>query len=316
MQLNDFSSPSSSNTLNKLLLSKFGCVIDTNKFTFENLLSAKQSLTKKLENFELTESFDGIHRNEEYQKTRLFYDIIECAISERKLSDDESKKREIYVKGMKSKKKDFSKKYGKDADSVMHATATKMAKSKSVTEAVAILNTALATNQLKESALLEGEEEKASLIMSSRDMVDRLTGWLEDVASLRAESLLELLDSIRYELGSDISQQFANKVKPALEEVYNTLERNRQLLAQAVAILTGEEAPGMGAEGAPEPAPNTPAAQASTAAASAVPETGEELPPEEDEFAATAPAAGGEAQAGRAQRESIERKLKKKYLKM
>jgi nickel-dependent lactate racemase len=38
--------------------------------------------------------------------------------------------REKYVKGMKSSKKDFKKRYGKDAEDVMYATATKMAMKK------------------------------------------------------------------------------------------------------------------------------------------------------------------------------------------
>ena len=99
--------------------------------------------------------------------------------------------------------------------------------------------------------LLEGEEEKAALIMSARDMVDKVTGWLEDTASLKSETMLELVDSIRDELGSDISGQYASTVKPALEELYTTLETARTTLAQAVAILTGEEGPA-GPAGAPE----------------------------------------------------------------
>jgi hypothetical protein len=87
--------------------------------------------------------------------------------------------------------------------------------------------------------------------MSARDMVDKVTGWLEDTASLKSETLLELVDSIRDELGSDISGQFSGTVKPALEELYNTLETTRTTLAQAVAILTGEEGP-TGPAGAPE----------------------------------------------------------------
>jgi hypothetical protein len=63
--------------------------------------------------------------------------------------------------------------------------------------------------------------------------------------------MLELVDSIRDELGSDISGQYSSTVKPALEELYTTLETARTTLAQAVAILTGEEGPA-GPAGAPE----------------------------------------------------------------
>ena len=127
-------------------------------------------------------------------------------------------------------------------------------------------------------------------------MVDKITGWLEDTASLKSETLLELLDSIRDELGSDISSQFEQKVKPALEDLYTNLETQRTALAQAVSVLTGEEAPGM------------PAAPAGGELPPAPEEMGmeDELAAAGDEFAASAPAAGGTEAAGRARRESVE----------
>ena len=51
-------------------------------------------------------------------------------IDERKLSKGEEKEKEKIVKGMKKSKGDFKKRYGKDAESVMYATATKIAKEK------------------------------------------------------------------------------------------------------------------------------------------------------------------------------------------
>ena len=57
---------------------------------------------------------------------------MEESISERELTKGEEKKKEKYVKGMKKNKDDFQKRYGKDAKSVMYATATKMAKESSV----------------------------------------------------------------------------------------------------------------------------------------------------------------------------------------
>ena len=49
-------------------------------------------------------------------------------LSERELTKPEKKEKEKIVKGMKKNKKDFQKRYGKDAESVMYATATKQAK--------------------------------------------------------------------------------------------------------------------------------------------------------------------------------------------
>ena len=51
-------------------------------------------------------------------------------LSERELSKPEKKEKEKIVKGMKKSKKDFEDRYGEDAESVMYATATKMAKEK------------------------------------------------------------------------------------------------------------------------------------------------------------------------------------------
>ena len=52
------------------------------------------------------------------------------SLNERKLSKGEEKEKEKIVKGMKKSKKDFKQRYGDDAESVMYATATKIAKDK------------------------------------------------------------------------------------------------------------------------------------------------------------------------------------------
>ena len=51
-------------------------------------------------------------------------------MQEVKLSEPEKEEKEKIVKGMKKSKADFKKRYGKDAESVMYATATKIAKEK------------------------------------------------------------------------------------------------------------------------------------------------------------------------------------------
>ena len=48
--------------------------------------------------------------------------------TERKLTKPEAKAKERIVKDLKGAKADFKKRYGKDAESVMYATATKRAK--------------------------------------------------------------------------------------------------------------------------------------------------------------------------------------------
>lgn len=283
MQIRELSHPKTSAALNENMAQKFGYKLNLDKFTMEQLQTARDRVTDKIVQFESSREYDAVYESNEYQKDRMFLDVITQAISERTLSPGEEAKKEKYVKGMKKKSGEFKKRYGDKGEEVMHATATKMAKKESIEEAMDVLRTVLS-----ERTLTEGEEEKAALIMKARDMVDKVTGWLEDVAQLKAEAMLGLEDSIRDELGSDISGQFAGAAKPALEELYTSLESTRTTLAQAVAILTGEEGPG-GLPGMGEPT-----------------SMGAEEMPTADQFAAAEPATGGEEAAGRAKRESIE----------
>ena len=289
MQIRELSHPKTSKTLNESMAKKFGYKLNLDSFTLEQLQVARDRVTDKIVAFEGSKEYDAVYESNNYQKDRMFLDVITQAISERALSPEEEGKKEKFVKGMKKKSGEFKKRYGEKGDQVMHATASKMAKKESLEEAMDVLR-----GVLSERTLTEGEEEKAALIMSARDMVDKVTGWLEDTASLKSETMLELVDSIRDELGSDISTQFSGQVKPALEELYTTLETTRTTLAQAVAILTGEEGP----QGAPAAMPG--------AEEAAPTEMGAEEFPSGDEFSAAEAGAGGIEAAGRAKRERIE----------
>ena len=288
MQIRELSHPKTSKTLNESMAKKFGYKLNLDSFTLEQLQVARDRVTDKIVAFEGSKEYDAVYESNDYQKDRMFLDVITQAISERALSPEEEGKKEKFVKGMKKKSGEFKKRYGDKGEQVMHATASKMAKKESLEEAMDVLR-----GVLSERTLTEGEEEKAALIMSARDMVDKVTGWLEDTASLKSETMLELVDSIRDELGSDISTQFSGQVKPALEELYTTLETTRTTLAQAVAILTGEEGP----QGVPAP---------TLGAETAPTEMGAEEFPSGDEFSAAEAGAGGAEAAGRAKRESIE----------
>lgn len=147
----------------------------------------------------------------------------------------------------------------------------------------------------------EGAEEAATLVMAAKDMVDRITGWMEDTAEMQAESMLELGDAIRDEMGQAQSDSFIGAVKPALEGLYTALESTRGSLTGGVALLTGEGgAPAeMGSEEMPAEEPE----------AEMEPTVDAEAEVGGDEFAAAEPAAGGEEEAGREKRESVNNKL-------
>ena len=151
-------------------------------------------------------------------------------------------------------------------------------------------------------SLNEGEEDKAEIVMAAKDMVDRVTGWMEDTAEMQTESMLELADAIRDEMGSEAAEAFTSAVKPALEAMYGVMETTRQTLTQGVGQLTGEAEPmdTMGAEEEPAMEPTVDGE---------IDMDMEE--PASDEFGAADAAAGGEEEAGREKRESIDYSKKK-----
>jgi len=154
----------------------------------------------------------------------------------------------------------------------------------------------------------EGEEDKAELVMAAKDMVDRVTGWMEDTAEMQTESMLELADAIRDEMGSESSEAFTATVKPALEAMYGVMETTRIALTGGVGMLTGEGEPmdTMGDED-PDMDPD--------ADPDMEPIDGELAPGEvgmpDDEFGAADAAAGGEELGGREKRESKQHSKKK-----
>ena len=146
----------------------------------------------------------------------------------------------------------------------------------------------------KESEIKEGIENQSELILAAKDMMDKVTGYLEELATMKTEGMLELSDRIRDEMGADKADAFTQKIKPALDTAEQTLTATRAELDQAVRILTGEETvtEPMGTLDEPLDA------------------AGDELDslnaPASDEFAATDANAGGTEPEGRQKRESRE----------
>jgi hypothetical protein len=107
-----------------------------------------------------------------------------------------------------------------------------------------------AERMLKESIrfyLREGEEGKAEVIMAVKDMVDKFTGWSEDIAQMQANTAMEMADSIRDELGSDVSAQFTQVAGPALDSAFQAVKAAREALNSIVGVITGQGGAPMGA---------------------------------------------------------------------
>ena len=268
MNIREISKPVTAAALNESLAKRFGKRIALEKFTSEQLEDARNKLRTDLFNVETKESFNTV-KTDAYQKSKLFLDVLNAEIAEREQVQEKAKPDFLDMDGDGNKKEPMKK----------------------------------ALKDKKKKPVKEGAEEAAELVMAAKDMVNRITGWMEDTAEMQTESMLELADSIRDEMGSEQSEAFVNAVKPALEALYTALESTREATTQGVGLLTGEAQPEqpMGDEAPVEEPEMEPTVDA---------EVDAEVPAEDDGMAAAEPAVGGEEEAGRAKRESVERSRK------
>lgn len=310
MQIRELSKPLTAKTLNEGLAKTFGYKLNLEQFTDVQLEDVRNKLRTEMSQFEVNESFDSLHSNAKYQKTRALLDVINQAIMER----EEGKELDTEEKEEPMKKATKEKKAKNESYDLYFATVRQKALQHSVPAGWienAIQRMTLGESDQEELAaeltlrydltedqantilyLAEGEEDQAKVIMATKDMVDRITGWLEDTAAMKAEQLLELLDSIRETKGSDVAQAYEEQVKPALEAIYSALETSRQGLTGALSVVKGEGVPTMGAPAGAAPM------GAPAGLPGAAPEMGAELPPEEGTPAAP--------ELGREKRESID----------
>ena len=293
MKLNDLKKPMTANALNESLAKTFGTKLALNKFTNEQLEDARNRLRTQLSQVETSEKFESVLSSDTYQKTKMFLDVINQEVLEREVKEAEPDFLDLDKDGDKKEPmKKAAKEKGDSKDSDSKGLSAKQKK------LPAGLQKAIAGKKKTN----EGAEEAATLVMAAKDMVDRVTGWMEDTAEMQTESMLELGDKIRDELGSEASEQFIGTVKPALENLYTVFETTREALTGGVAIVTGEGAPAtMGAED-PAMDPEADPAMEPTVDADADVDA-----PVDDEFGASEPATGGDEVADRAKRESIKR---------
>ena len=369
MNLKEITKPITVESLNETLAKRFGKKLNVQNYTNEQLDDARNKLRTQLSSIETTESFDDVHKNDKYQKSKLMLDILNAEISEREniaeFSKDDEKEADKDSKKMQKKgshatsspsqggkktnegispvpkdgkcpngytlspdgKKCIRDKKMDEGKNPTKAHVMKMVKDGKSEKEMMDMHSDADKDKLKAmikdckkemkenkdqgkviienyfKSLIEGEEDKAEIVMAAKDMVDRITSWMEDTAEMQAESMLELGDAIRDELGASQSESYIQTVKPSLESLYAALEVTRGALTSGVAKLTGEEDPAqmMGDEAGAEPAVDADMEPSMDAEEPAAPA---------DDFDASEPAAGGEDEAGRAKRESIELSVK------
>ena len=270
----EFTKPITTESLLKEFESRFNMTMDLSKFNEEELQDYANHVRTKIHEITQNTHFGQELKDNNYQKSQMMLDVINQAINERKLAE-----------------------YG---GSMSNDPVTKVAST--TLSAKAKLDKGQALDQEEKKVVQkimtkEGVEEQSELILAAKDMMDKVTSFLEDLASMKTEGALELVDRIRDEMGAEKADAFLQKIQPAIEQAEATLTTTRQELDNGVRILTGEEVASdpMGADDTMD-MDNTDADLDDLGT--------DDL--ESDEFGASDAEAGGTEPEGREQRESRE----------
>ncbi len=263
MQSRELTKPVTTESLLAEFESKFNQTMDLSKFTKEELEDTANHIRTKIHNITQNTHFGEELKNDNYQKNQMMLDVVNQAIKEYQIKND--------------------------PETVSMATRVKQSGLKDA-DKKQIIGALVSKEDVK-----EGVEEQSELILAAKDMMDKVTGYLEDLATMKTEGMLELADRIRDEMGADKADAFMQKIQPAIEQAEATLTTTRQELDNGVRILTGEET-------ASEPMGADDTMTMDTDLDSLDSEGGEET----DEFGAADAEAGGTEPEGRETRESKE----------
>ena len=269
----ELTKPVTTESLLKEFESRFNQTMDLSKFSKEELEDTANHVRTKIHEITQNTHFGHELKDDNYQKNQMMLDIINQEISQRKLGE--------YGGSMAS-------------DPQARAGATAISAKSKLDKGQTLSPDE--KKQVSKMLQTEGIEEQSELILAAKDMMDKVTGYLEDLASMKTEGMLELADRIRDEMGADKADAFMQKIQPAIEQAEATLTTTRQELDNGVRILTGEEVASepMGADDTMDMDTDLDSLDADTDDAEA------------DEFGASDAEAGGTEPEGREQRESKE----------
>ena len=301
----DLTKPITTESLLKEFESRFNMTMDLSAFNEEELQDYANHVRTKIHEITQNTHFGQELKDDSYQKNQMMLDIINQAITERKLAEYSDNpvldKATAPIKDKLKKGQALSPDEREAASKLMASKTNEVAPLMALgrvaaKSAGAAAGTAVANRAMDKLGMKEGVEEQSELILAAKDMMDKVTSFLEDLASMKTEGMLELADRIRDEMGAEKSDSFLQKIQPAIEQAEATLSTTRQELDNGVRILTGEEVASepMGADDTMAMDTDLDSLDSDTDDAEA------------DEFGASDAEAGGTEPEGREQRESKE----------
>ena len=283
----DLTKPITTESLLKEFESRFNMTMDLSAFNEEELQDYANHVRTKIHEITQNTHFGQELTNDGYQKNQMMLDIINQALQERKLGE--------YGGDMGNSI--IGKATGEIKDKLSKGQAVSPADRKAAAMAMKSEMSKMPKGTGTMQGVKEGVEEQSELILAAKDMMDKVTSFLEDLASMKTEGMLELADRIRDEMGAEKSDAFLQKIQPAIEQAEATLTTTRQELDNGVRILTGEEV-------ASDPMGADDTMDLDTTDADLDDSGVDDL--ETDEFGASDAEAGGTEPEGREQRESKE----------
>ena len=246
----DLTKPITTESLLKEFESRFNMTMDLSQFNEVELQDYANHVRTKIHEITQNTHFGQELKDDSYQKNQMMLDIINQAITERKLAEYSDNpvldKATAPIKDKLKKGQALSPDEREAASKLMASKTNEVAPLMALgrvaaKSAGAAAGTAVANRAMDKLGMKEGVEEQSELILAAKDMMDKVTSFLEDLASMKTEGMLELADRIRDEMGADKSDAFLQKIQPAIEQAEATLTTTRQELDNGVRILTGEE---------------------------------------------------------------------------
>ena len=143
-------------------------------------------------------------------------------ISERELTKGEEKSKEKFVKGMKKSKAGFEKRYGDDAEAVMYATATKMAKKEDETNEGGMSDIHIGAQE----AVGEYVDDDGKLKMPKQDVVRDLVKRSKEAPFPQSYELETAAKMVADKFDDDGDEKF--DPEPAMDSLNTSTMENNQ----------------------------------------------------------------------------------------
>lgn len=309
MRTQDIFTKTTASKLNETIEKTFGTKLNLESYSTGDLEDMRNKLRTTVHQFKQSATFNETVENESYTKAQWMLDAINAELTTRQ----EQTVQEGYMKG-------YEKYHCKDCGCQMHNCKPGCDCSHDSHDekgswwvdangnGIPDVMESTTQGEEMEPQVNESATDQASAIVAAKSMVDKVSRWIEDLASMENDQLLDLSDSIRDEMGLEQSKQFVSTVAPAIQSALENLKQARETLASGVRTLTGEESAtdmlGAEPEGETPDMPEPASGDAMNAEPDMDMDADDEAP--EDDFATSEPAAGPD-EAGRAKRESIDR---------